>query len=305
MRNLICLVLLASTLIGCSVKRVAVNTLGDMLADQGGGTFVSDDDPDLIREALPFGLKFYESLLEVSPNHRGLLLNLAQGFTAYAYLIDRNADSFEAKDLEGARYLRGRARNLYLRGRDYALRGLDAAHEEFTARLSQDVAATLADTTAGDAPYLYWAGAAWAGALSAAKGDLDLVAELPLAGAMMKRVLELDERYDLGAAHEFMIAFEAGRPGGSLERARWHYRRALELSQGRRASVYIAWAEAYAVRQQDLDEFRKLVNAALAVDQDQYTQFRLVNALARRRALWLRAREADLFLDVKVREGLT
>ena len=36
----------------CSVKRTAVNILGDALSG-GGGAYTSDDDPDLIREALP------------------------------------------------------------------------------------------------------------------------------------------------------------------------------------------------------------------------------------------------------------
>jgi hypothetical protein len=59
-------------LAGCSVRQVAVNWIGDALAG-GGGVYASDDDPELIREALPFGLKTFESLLESAPEHRGLL----------------------------------------------------------------------------------------------------------------------------------------------------------------------------------------------------------------------------------------
>ena len=40
--------------------------IGDALS--GGGVYTSDEDPELIREALPFGLKTYESLLDVSPD---------------------------------------------------------------------------------------------------------------------------------------------------------------------------------------------------------------------------------------------
>ena len=57
---------------GCSMKRFAVNRLGDALAG-GGTTFASDDDPELIKSAVPFSLKLMESLLNESPNHRGLL----------------------------------------------------------------------------------------------------------------------------------------------------------------------------------------------------------------------------------------
>ncbi len=141
------------------------------------------------------------------------------------------------RELQLSRDMRARASKLYLRGRDYALRGLAVAHEDFTARLYQDRTAALARTGEDDIGFLYWAGASWAGALSAAKSDLDLVAELPIAGALVARVLDLDETYELGAAHEFFISYEGGRPGGSAESARKHYRRALEISGGARAST--------------------------------------------------------------------
>ena len=44
--------------------------IGDALAG-GGGVYASDEDPEFVFEALPFGLKTYESLLETSPEHRG------------------------------------------------------------------------------------------------------------------------------------------------------------------------------------------------------------------------------------------
>jgi len=43
--------------------------------------FASDDDPELVREAVPFSLKLIESLLEQSPQHRGLLYAASSGFT--------------------------------------------------------------------------------------------------------------------------------------------------------------------------------------------------------------------------------
>ena len=64
-------------LCGCSIKRVAINKLGNALAS-GGSTFTSDDDPELVEAAIPFGLKTYESLLAESPKHTGLLLVLVR-----------------------------------------------------------------------------------------------------------------------------------------------------------------------------------------------------------------------------------
>jgi len=281
----------------CSLKHTAVNVLGDALAGSGG-VYVSDNDPELIRDAIPFGLKTYESLLAVSPEHRGLLLSAASGFTAYAYLLQDEADRLDATDLPRARELRARVTKLYRRGRDYALRGLEVSHPDLAARLKRDHASVLAITTKDDVPFLYWAGVSWAGALTAAKDDLDLIAELPIAGALVGRVLELDETYDLGAAHEFFISYEASRPGGSVRLARQHYRRALEISGGQRASVHLALAEAVTIPEQNLAEFRALLAAAMAVNPDEAPQSRLANTIARRRALWLETRIPDLFLEV-------
>jgi tetratricopeptide (TPR) repeat protein len=288
-------------LTGCSIKRTAVDAVGDTLAG-GAGVYASDDDPELILEAAPFGLKTYESLLAVSPEHEGLLLAAASGFTVYAYMLQDAADRLDATDLEQARQIRRRVRNLYVRGRDHAVRGLEVEHDDFTAILEADRIAALGMTTEDDVPFLYWAGAAWAGALSAAKDDLDLIAELPTAAALVRRVLELDERYDRGSAHEFFISYEGSRPGGSRAEAREHYRRALEISQGQRASVHLALAETVSVKEQNLVEFKELIDAALAVDPDEVTELRLANIIAQRRAQWLQKRIPDLFLDAEIRE---
>ena len=304
MNKLLILIIAGLALGACSVKRTAVNIIGDALSG-GGGVYASDGDPDLLREAVPFALNTDESLLEASPEHEGLLLAAAKGFTGYAYLLQREADQLDASDLARARALRDRASNLYLRGRDYGLRGLAVAHPGFAAELRRDRAAALAMTDGQDVAFLYWAGAAWAGALSAAKDDLGLIAELPTAAALVGRVLELDEAYEQGAAHEFFVSYEGGRPGGSVEKARMHYRHALALSAGTRASVHLALAEAVTIQEQNLAEFRALVAAVRAVDLDQAPQLRLVNTIAQRRAHWLESRIPNLFLEADDREDLS
>ncbi|MEE9185479.1 MAG: TRAP transporter TatT component family protein, partial [Candidatus Binatia bacterium] len=135
--NIVAAALVLSFFAGCSVKQTAVNIIGDALAG-GGGVYTSDDDPELIRAAIPFGLKTYESLLAVSPEHRGLLQAAARGFTSYAYLLQDEADRIDATDLAKARRLRRRAHRLYLRGRDYALRGLEVNNSDFTTNLYTD-----------------------------------------------------------------------------------------------------------------------------------------------------------------------
>src|SRR5579872_1964867 len=295
------LIVIVFAVSGCSIKRTAVDMVGDAISG-GNGVYSSDGHPDLVREAIPFGLKTYESLLAVDPDHQGLLLAAASGFVGYGYILGQEADRLDATDLADARALRGRASKLFLRGRDYAMRGLDVAHPGFTAAFARDPAAALALTRKPDAPLLYWAGAGWAAALGTNKRDPKLIADLPGAGALVARVLELDETYDAGSAHEFFVTYEGSRPGGSVAEARRHYARALELSRGNRASVYLSLAEAVSVHEQNPREFQNLIHSALAIDPDRVPELRLVNTLAIRRAQWLETRIPDLFVTAELTE---
>ena len=280
---------------GCkSMEHAAANRLGDALSD-GGTAFTGDPDPDLVLDALPFGLKTYESFLAVSPKHRGLLLASARGFTAYAFLLQQRADLDQRFDYADRRALDKRICALFIRGRDYALRGLALDDPEVDAELAAH--RPLVRVRRNDVAFAYWAAAAWAGAVASAKDDPGLLVQLPLAVALMQRALELDETFDAGAIHEFFVTYEGSRPGGDIDAARRHYARAIELSHGARASVYLALAEGATVQAQDAAEFKTLLQRALAVDPNAVAEWRLVNTVAQRRASWLQNRIPILFID--------
>ena len=94
---------------GCSIKKIAINQMGNALSG-GGDVFASDDDPELIRDALPFSLKLMESVLDGTPEHEGLLTSLTSGFTQYSYgFVQMDADEIEDDDFEEAERLRARA----------------------------------------------------------------------------------------------------------------------------------------------------------------------------------------------------
>ena len=71
------LLLLAPLLLpGCSVRKAAVNQLANALA-AGGDTYASDDDPELVAAAVPFGLKTMESLLAEAPDCAARTLDIS------------------------------------------------------------------------------------------------------------------------------------------------------------------------------------------------------------------------------------
>ena len=284
---------------GCSIHHYALNKASDALA-QSGSTFASDDDPELIKAAAPFSLKLMESLLAENPQHVGLLTAAASGFTQFSFaFVQQDADELEAHDLAGAEALRIRARRLYLRAQRYGLRGLDVNHPGFSERLISDPKATAHIAGKADVPLLYWTAAAWASAISLSKDNPAVVAQIPAMEALINRALELDEAYNSGALHTFMITFEMSRPGAGKDAAvlsRQHFERALSLSRGTDASPYVALAEAVTVQTQDAKQFESLLNQALAINPDAHPDNRLVNLVMQRRARWLLSRKSELFL---------
>ena len=299
----LCLAMLGA---GCSVKRLAVNKVGDALAGSGT-TFASDDDPELIKAAVPFSLKLMESLLAESPRHEGLLLATSRGFTQYAYaFVQEDADETEDKDLAAAEEMRGRARRLYLRARNYGLRGLDVRHKGFEKALRANAKKAVTVTTVKDVPLLYWTAVSWAAAISLSKDRPDLIGEMPFVEAMMERALALDEAFDYGALQTYFITYEMSRSGGTGDpavRSRQHFERALALSGGQQAGPMVSFAEAVCVQKQDLKEFESLLKQALAINPDAKPEWRLANLVMQRRAKWLLSRTDQLFLRATPADG--
>jgi predicted anti-sigma-YlaC factor YlaD len=283
---------------GCSVKRVALKGLADTLA-AAGDTFSSDEDPELIRDAVPFSLKTMESVLAELPNHRGLLLATCSGFTQYAYaFIQTDADLVEPDDFERARALRIRARRMFLRARGYCLRHLELRHAGLGTRLVTDPAGAVAGAGRDEVPALYWTGASWGSAIALGLDQPALIADLPAVRAIFDRALALDEAYDRGALHAALISIAASPVmGGSPDRARRHFARAVELSNGRSAGPYVALAASVSVAEQNRQEFERLLHAALAIDVNEEASLRLANVIAQARARHLLSRAGDLFVD--------
>ena len=283
---------------GCSIKSMAVNALGNALAE-GGGTYARDDDPELVRDASAFGLKTMESLLDVEPEHPGLLLASCRGFVQYAFAyVDAEADYIEADDFERAEHLKKRALRLYIRGVAYGLRGLSVAVPDFQKRMRKDMAGTLAELEKEHAPLLYWTAAGWAAVVGLDKNH-ELAADLDHVDALMKRAHELDPDLGAGSLHDFFLSWDASRPpgmGGTLKTADGHLERSLAASKGKRVAPLVSYAELVCVKKQDRACFDEKLKRALAFDVDSAPEFRLANLIAQRRARWLLGQTADLFL---------
>lgn len=301
-------VILASALAlgGCSIKSMAVGAMADSF-EESAKVYAEDDDPQLVADAFPFLLKTIESLLAQQPKNEKLLIQAAQGFTSYGQaFVAVPASQLEYADLEEARRQRERAFKLFVRAREYGLRALRLRHPEIETVLREDPETALAATRERDVPALFWTGAAWALSVSTNKSDMEVVADFEAASALLRRVNELAPDWEEGSVDEVLIVLEAataGGGGGSVEGARAHFERAMDLTRGRRIGALVSLAESVAIREQNLPEFEQLLGQVLAFDVESAPEYRLVNLLAQRRARWLLDHRAYLFIDYEEEAG--
>src|SRR4051812_32042019 len=66
-----------------AINKMATKGVANSIT-RGPDVYSSDDDPELVRDAIPFGLKTVEGLLASLPRNEGLLLAACRGFTQYA-----------------------------------------------------------------------------------------------------------------------------------------------------------------------------------------------------------------------------
>jgi TRAP transporter TatT component family protein len=290
-----------TVLYGCAmVNRMAVKGVADTLSE-GGDTVTSHDDPDLIAGALPFALMLHESLLASVPDYEPLLTTTCSLYTQYAFgFVGAEAEALQRDDYDRSRRLSERSFALAQRGKNFCWRGLESEFRGMGQALKSDPVRALARTRKEHVELLYWSAASLGAAISA--GGLDhpeLLIDWPVVRALAERAMALDETWGNGAIPELMITVESQGEalGGSEERARKYFARAVEIQRGLSPVPYVALATGAVKNKQDRNEFTKLLEQALAIDPEKDPSHRLVILVTQRRARVLLDRIDDLFLE--------
>ena len=292
---------LSLALAGCSVKNFAIKEIASSLAEGSGSAFAQEADIEFAGQAIPFSLKLVESLLAAQPDNPDLLLAAASGFTQYAKgWVEEPADFIEGEDFFEAQRQYERAVGFYLRAYDYGLQGLEAGHPGFGAAFRADPEAAASQLAGVDVDLSYWTAAALGSAISLSRTDPELLAQLPAVEALADRALVLNPDWGLGAIHELLITLKSsgtGDPVAMEQAVRGHYEEVVRISGGAAASAHVSLAEAISIQNQNRTEFEGLMQSALAVDADAYSENRLAILVAQRRATWLLEWVDDLFLE--------
>jgi predicted anti-sigma-YlaC factor YlaD len=299
--------ILALGMSSCSLNKVAVNLVANTLSSGDSTVFTGEEDPQLVADALPFAMKLYESLLEQTPENEELLLTTGSIFTMYANaFVQSPASMLPEGEYEQQQQMLKRAKKLYLRGRGYLLRALELRYPGFKEHLEAgEMEQALAPTEIEDVELLFWSAASWLGAFSTDTFDMELLLNLSKPIAILNRALELDEAWSDGMIHDTLISIYGSLPqamGGSEEKARYHFQKAVEYSGGLSPSPYVALASTVSVANQDVEEFRELLGRATAIDPDENPGNRLQILLSQQKARWLLEHVEDFFL-IDTEEG--
>ena len=289
----------------CSVNKMAAKMMSESLS--GAQTvFTSDDDPELIGDALPLVLKLYEVLLDSDPENDGLCSTAGESFITYSNIyIHTPAGMLEYSEWEKQAKMYERAKKMYLRGSSYALRSIDIRHKGFAQALYENrVEERFEDLEEEDVKDLYWYGMGIMGALSIDVTDPHIAPMRKNAVTLLEKGFEINSSFNQGAFHDFFMQYYASLPegmGGGLDIAEGHFKKAVELSEGKKASPYVSYAVNVCTKKDDekqsgVKEFKNVLEKALSIDENEVPENRLENIIFKRKAQWLLDNIGDYFL---------
>jgi hypothetical protein len=266
-------------------KQMTVGSAATLLEDVANSSY-KQSDLRVIREGMPAYLMLIDGMVEAVPDNERLLITAAQAYASFASAF------IEVEDKDYARAL-------YEKAKKYALRSLEIRGLNNPAtKPFNEFEAGLNDLSKDDVPYMFWAATCWGSWIRLNMGSMAALAELPRVEALMKRVLLLDEQFYYGGPHLFMGIWFASRPkiaGGDLVKARHHFNKALELSQGKFLMTQIYYADQYARKTFDKDLFVTTLENVLDTPADQIVELTLLNTVAHQKAKELLAEADDYF----------
>jgi len=244
-----------------------------------------DEDIETVEKGIPANLLLLRGLCASDPGNRDLWALTAQLYFYYGFGF------VEDRDL-------GQAALVYRQG---VTLGRQALARKSWFRPEEDFNSFqrgLLDARVEDVPLLFWTGASWAAWVGRNVDDPAAIAELPLAEAILERVLALDPDYMMGLPHAMAGTLKGMKPvmmGGKPEEARMHFEEAFRLS-GRRMLIFqTLYARYYCRAVLDEECFTEVVREVLDAPADIEPGYRLLNEVARRKARILMEMKDDWF----------
>jgi predicted anti-sigma-YlaC factor YlaD len=288
-------------IVSCSISKLATRKLTDSLAGSSGLSFTSDDDPELIADALPFTIKMYESLMEKDSTNAALYLATSKLLCLYSqYFVAAPMDTIT--DPVQKKAIGKRAKKLFLRAREYALKSIDIAKPDSKkAFLTGNIDSTISTVSQSDTSALFWTSVAWFGAIGSDKSDMSLAMGIKKPLTITRKLIEMNPTFYQGMAHELMGIVSVNIPkslGGSTDTAAYYFSKAIQLSDSSRVSAFVLYATLVAVKTKNKDLYVSLLEKANSIPIDAYPPLRLQNSIYLQKARLLLKNVNEVFPEV-------
>ena len=147
--------------------------------------------------------------------------------------------------------------------------------------------AELKKRSAADADSLFWGSYGWLTWIEQQQGSPAAMADLVIIEKIMNRMLEIDETIEQGGSHLFFGVLYGSKPkmiGGDPERSRYHFDRALDISDRSFLMAQVLCAATYGRMVFDRELHDSLLEEVIDFELDQAPANRLSNQIAKRRA---------------------
>jgi tetratricopeptide (TPR) repeat protein len=246
------------------------------LMEQMAISINKNDDVDMVRDAYPANLIQLDGLIEASPDNESILLKASEAYFGYGFAFIEGVD-------------KERAKKLYVKSRDYALRVLEK-NRKFGKALNgpiDEFTSSLESFDKKDVPALFRVSTAWIAWIALNLDEPAVLLDLPKVEAIWMRILELDETYYYGSTHASLGAFFASQSislGGDPEKAKYHFDRAFEISESKLLVVPLMYAQYYAYQIQDRKLYTDTLEKILSTPENFYPELNLINEIAKRKA---------------------
>lgn len=264
------ILLLSFILLSSCTRSITLSLLGPALEDMR-----QQSDVALVCEGTPPYLLMIDSFIAGEPSNTALLEFGIKGYSGYAAALDECGSTKQRMSA-----LTGKA---YLYGKKLLMEEFDlTGNEDF-----ETFSAAVDRITKEDVSSLFWAAFGWSIWIQQQQGAPAAMAVLGKVEKMLQKIIELDEGYQSGTAHFLLGAYYGSRSamlGGEPESSKYHFERALMLSERKMLIFQTVYAETYARATLDKDLHDSLLNEVSQFSLDSYPQNTLSNQIAKNRA---------------------
>ena len=206
----------------------------------------------------------------------------------YGFIMDE-AIKAKNEDYSLSRSIYSAAHIDFIRSIEYINRSLVLDYSNFNRWLNEKNSINI-KFKKESAEKLYWAAAAYAGAIQSSNGSPEWVVQLPKIGKLLETGMLLDPEWNFGSFYTAMISYTLIRHDArdnKMDIAKSFFQKAVIASKGQDLSPYISYAQNIAITEQDKNEFTNMLYKALNIDIYANPEVTLSNYINRKKANWL------------------